>query len=271
MLQAFTHLYYRLPLKIQNIFTNGWYEQMSLLDREANMIFMNYGWAALASGPQPLSLQPEDETNRYCIQLYHRVAGAVSLQGRDVLEVGCGRGGGASYIARYLSPKRMTGMDRARNAVRFCRKHYAGIPGLSFVQGDAQALKFTPASLDAVVNVESSHCYNAVHQFYAGVYSILKPGGYFLYTDHWEQYDLPGMRRLLSEAGFSLIEEEEINANVLRALELDNERKQAFIKAKVPLILQSLFNEFAAMQGTHSFYNKLHSGERKYLRFVLRK
>lgn len=271
MLQTITHLYYRLPVKVQNLFVNGWYEQMSLLDREADMIFMNYGWAFLTDGPQPLALHAEDESDRYCIQLYHRVANAVNLHGRDVLEVGCGRGGGASYIARYLTPRSMIGMDRTGNSIRFCKKHYAGTSGLSFVKGDAQALDYAPASFDAVVNVESAHCYNAIHKFYAGVLRILKPGGYFLFTDHWEQKELPALRQQLKDAGFAIIEEEEINANVVRALELDNERKQALIKTKVPPILQSLFNEFAAMQGTHSFYHKLRSGERKYLRFVLQK
>ncbi len=47
---------------------------------------MNYGWASLDPSDQALSLLPEDERNRYCIQLYHRVAGAIDLSGMDVLE-----------------------------------------------------------------------------------------------------------------------------------------------------------------------------------------
>ena len=35
-------------------------------------------------------------------QLYHYVAAAVDLDGEKVLEVGSGRGGGASYVARLL-------------------------------------------------------------------------------------------------------------------------------------------------------------------------
>ena len=63
---------------------------------------MNYGWASLDPTASALTLRPEDEPNRYCIQLYHRVASVVDLCGSDVLEVGCGRGRGASYVMRYL-------------------------------------------------------------------------------------------------------------------------------------------------------------------------
>ncbi|MGH7787775.1 MAG: MGH1-like glycoside hydrolase domain-containing protein, partial [Candidatus Binatia bacterium] len=41
-----------------------------------------------------ITLDDADEPNRYSIQLYHRVATQVDLAGKDVLEVGCGHGGG---------------------------------------------------------------------------------------------------------------------------------------------------------------------------------
>ena len=45
------------------------------------------------------------------------------LRDRDVLEVGSGRGGGASYISRYLQPRSMTGMDFCQEAVDLCNRH----------------------------------------------------------------------------------------------------------------------------------------------------
>jgi hypothetical protein len=40
---------------------------------------MNYGYAPLEDGEQPLVLETDDEVNRYAIQLYDRVARAVPL------------------------------------------------------------------------------------------------------------------------------------------------------------------------------------------------
>jgi hypothetical protein len=47
----------------------------------------------------------EKSVEKYCLQLYHFVAtGAetVKMEGKKVVEVGCGREGGALYIAKNL-------------------------------------------------------------------------------------------------------------------------------------------------------------------------
>jgi ubiquinone/menaquinone biosynthesis C-methylase UbiE len=270
MLDTLSSWFYRLPGRILRPLERVWYEYISMLDRDANMIFMNYGWAGVNSDPAPLPLQPEDEPNRYCIGLYHRVASAVDLDGLDVLEVGCGRGGGASYVKRYLVPKTLTGVDLAANAIAFCREHYA-IPGLTFVRGDAQTLKFEDSSFDAVINVESSHCYGSMDRFLAEVVRVLRPGGHLLYADHRVSADVAELRQQFHDAGLVVVAEERLNTGILRALELDNPRKQALIRAHVPWVLRPLFSQFAAMKGAGSIYATLLSDERVYLRFVLRK
>src|SRR6266516_7375220 len=102
-----------------------WYELMSALDKEELLVYMNFGYVDLNPGAKELELRDEDEKSRYCIQMYHHVAGSIDLKGLDVLEVGCGRGGGASYIMRYLKPKSMTGVDIAEKAIAFCNRHYS--------------------------------------------------------------------------------------------------------------------------------------------------
>ena len=82
--------------------------------------FMNYGYAFEKS---PLVLDEQDEPNRYFIGLYHHVAGAIDLSNKTLLEIGCGRGGGASYIARYLNPANTTAIDLSPAAIAFCRSH----------------------------------------------------------------------------------------------------------------------------------------------------
>lgn len=270
-MQWIADLYYRTPQRVQNLFNRQWYETMSTIDRDADMTFMNYGWASLEPGPQPLALGAEDESNRYCIQLYHRVAAAVNLHGKDVLEVGCGRGGGASYVARYLSPRSMTGLELASRAVAFCQSHYAAIPNLRFVEGSAEDLQFADDSLDAVLNVESSHCYNRIDLFFSGVFRILRPGGYFLYVDHRLSPEVEDWRQQILAPGFRVVEEEEVSQNVVRALELDDARKRALIDKKVPRLLRKIFHEFAGMQGSRSQYATLRSGEKRYIRFLLQK
>jgi outer membrane protein assembly factor BamB len=78
---------------------------------------MNYGYAEPGCRTQAVTLEPADEPERYPIALYRHVATLAPIAGRDVLEVGSGRGGGASYIARYLMPRRMVGVDLSGKAV----------------------------------------------------------------------------------------------------------------------------------------------------------
>jgi ubiquinone/menaquinone biosynthesis C-methylase UbiE len=264
-------LFGSLPRPVQRPLRAGWYELLSLLDHSVHMTFMNYGWASLAPAAQPLTLQPKDEPNRYCIQLYHRVASAIDLRGLDVLEIGCGRGGGASYVKRYLHPRSLTGLDLTFRAVAFCKRHYAAIPGLVFVRGRAEAPQFGDETFDAVLNVESSHCYADMPRFLASVRRVLKPGGHFLFADFRAREEVDTLRRRLQDAGLNLLAEENISANVVRALEMDNTRKQELIDRRVPKALRGLFDEFAGMQGTHSAYASLRRGDKLYLRYVLQK
>ena len=50
-------------------------------------------------------LSPEDEPDRLFIQLYHMNVRDTDLEGKEVLEIGSGRGGGASWISRTMNPK----------------------------------------------------------------------------------------------------------------------------------------------------------------------
>src|SRR5262245_29330717 len=93
----------------------GWYGYLARSYRAPDWSFMNYGFAE--EGSPGLELDAADEANRYCIQLYQHVAGAVDLAGCNVLEVGSGRGGGASFVKRYLRPAQMIGLDLSENAV----------------------------------------------------------------------------------------------------------------------------------------------------------
>jgi hypothetical protein len=76
------------------------------LDAE-DLTCLNYGYEE--DPPMGLALAASDEPNRVGIQLYHRVASQSDLNAKQVLEVSCGHGGGASYLTRTLHPASYTG------------------------------------------------------------------------------------------------------------------------------------------------------------------
>jgi ubiquinone/menaquinone biosynthesis C-methylase UbiE len=262
-------LVFRLFPAMNRIITRRWYRYLTRSDKSAQMIFMNYGYADLNHAGSKLFLHKEDEGHRYSIQLYHYVASAVDLKGCDVLEIGCGRGGGASYIARYLSPKSMTGIDIVNETIEFCKKHY-NIPGLVFSRGNAESLPFPDNSFDVLVNVESSGHYDSMKRFLSEVYRTLRPKGYFLLADIRDRKDVNSLRKLLKRSGFAIIGEERITPNVLQSLDLDSERKIALIHKGVPRLIQAVLKDFAATRGT-SRCEAFRKGDLEYMGFILRK
>lgn len=243
-----------------------WFDHISTYDSGRHLLFMNYGFA----DDHPLTLLPEDEEHRYSIQLYHRVAAAVDLRGAQVLEVGSGRGGGASYVCRYLGPQAIMAVDLAANAIDFCNSYYH-LPNLIFERADAENLPYPDNTFDALLNVESSICYQNPERFFAEVVRVLRPGGHFLYADIRNHDELETWAAQLNQLNLVKLAEEDITPNVLRALDQDHERRQQLINEHVPWLLRNTFNEFAGLQGSRFFYGAFASGEKIYKRFLFRK
>ena len=97
----------------------------------------------------------------------------------------------------------MTGVDFSQKAVQFCRDHHQ-LEGLTFVPGDAEALPFADESFDAVINVESSHCYRSMPAFLGQVQRVLRPGGYFLFADLRTASDSERLHQNLLECGLTV-------------------------------------------------------------------
>jgi len=99
---------------------------------------------------------------------------------------------------------------------------------------------------------------------------VLRPDGYFLFSDHRDHDKTNLLREQLKDSGLTLVKENDITLNVVRALELDNDRKQKMIAQKCPRVLRREAKEFAAMKGTRA-YETFKSGYSRYLSFILHK
>ncbi len=201
--------------------------------------------------------------------MYHHLAVETDLKNKDLVEIGSGRGGGLNYIFKTFSPRTALGVDMNGLAVSFCNSHYK-TNGLSFLEGDAQELKLASNSYDVVINVESSHRYPSIESFYSEVYRILRPGGYFLYTDFSFQEIFESTRNKLLSCGLTLIKEKNINKEVINALELDDDRKRKLVKKLTPRILWPIAFNFAGAVGSETYKN-FETGKYNYFTFVLQK
>jgi ubiquinone/menaquinone biosynthesis C-methylase UbiE len=245
-----------------------WYEHLAGYQL-TDWRFMNYGFSPLATDDPLLSLQPADEPNRFAIQLYHHVASAVALEGLDVLEVGCGRGGGACFVKRYFRPRQMTGVDFSAQAIGFCERNQR-LEGPSFVRGDAESLPLADASFDAVLNIESSHCYGSMPAFLSEVKRVLRPGGHFLFADLRSTKDCERLHENILHTGMTLLSQQDLTANVVEALRRDSSRKLALIERNINKRLLGAFRQFAAIEGS-DIYRAFQDGTAVYVQYLLQK
>ncbi|HAN78682.1 MAG TPA: class I SAM-dependent methyltransferase [Bacteroidales bacterium] len=256
----------KLKKRISNVFFKNWYSYISKIDKQAEVIFMNYGYS---EPNNPLALEPHDEPNRYSIQLYHHVSKWGELHGKDVLEVGSGRGGGLSFVHRHFKPKTATGLELNDKAIEFCKNHYKH-PNLNFVQGNAEKICFEDNSFDSVLNVESSHRYMNPESFFAEVNRVLRPGGYFLYTDFRPKGKSADVHKALVKANFKIEHHDFITERVVDALRLNTVAREQIVQKLLPTFIHAIGKRFAGTEGSDT-YNKFKNNDWEYFFYVLRK
>jgi SAM-dependent methyltransferase len=254
----------RLNLR-ENIF-RILYWLVNKADGNADILFMNFGYS---DGDKELSVKEQNESDRYSTQLYHHLAIETEIINKDIVDIGCGRGGGLSYIARNFSPASAIGIDLEKTAIFFCNRHYKH-KCLSFLQSDAQNLNLENNSCDVVMNVESSHRYPDMQSFLGEVLRILRPYGYFLFTDFRYDHEIEDLKRELSASGMSVLKERFINKEVIAALELDDERRRDLVNKLVPKFLHKIALNFAGTIGSETYYRFV-TGKYVYFSYVLRK
>ncbi len=231
--------------------------------------FMNYGYTP-NSNEEQLDVPNDPKIQKYSLQMYHYLAAKADLQGKQVLEIGSGRGGGAKHIAAQFKPASYIGLDIATSAVDLANKIHH-VPGLRFIQGSAESIPLPDNSIDVVLNIESCHGYGCVDTFLKEVKRVLKPGGQLLLVDF---RNCPRNMELflgqLKNSGLQQLSKEDITNNVVQSIEAEDESKKERIKKLIPARWQKLFNEFAGVVGSR-FYETLKNGTRPYYRFVLKK
>ncbi len=244
----------------------GLYWYLDKLDRDQQLLFMNYGYTEQG---KLIDLEGNDEVNRYCIQLYHHIAEMVDLKDKKIVEVGSGRGGGLAYVCRNFHPSSSTGVDIEKSAVAFSNRRF-GNERLKYIVGNAAKLPLADGHCDIVMNVESSHRYYSMSSFLREVHRILKPEGYFLFTDFRSHYQWAEVKILLRDARFEVLKESDITDNVIDALEKDSGRREKLVNRYAPKVLRNSILNFTGAKGTATYENFL-AREFVYRSFVLQK
>ena len=127
------------------------------------------------SAPEFRAMQslPRKLGQRYFeLPLFKRMG--LSLQDKDVLEIGCGSGYGAFLLSR-LNPKSYIGLDVMEEQIALAKKQY---PQFQFIlQGAEDLSQFADASQDVVVIFGVLHHITDWRKPVDEIARVLKPGG----------------------------------------------------------------------------------------------
>jgi acyl transferase domain-containing protein/ubiquinone/menaquinone biosynthesis C-methylase UbiE len=192
----------------------------------AASFFLNYGYVSIDSNDEARVEVPAETFNRNSVGLAFELIGSTELNGKQVLDVGCGRGGTAALFGEIFGAQ-ATGVDLSPEAIAFCRRTHGD--KAQFEVGDAEHLPFEDGRFDVVTNMESSHTYPNLRAFFGEVKRVLASGGLFLYTDLLPLQRWAEVKVLLASLGFRIGTQRDITANVLASCdEVATNRTKAF-------------------------------------------
>ena len=203
-----------------------WYEEASRLIVDPRFRYMNHGYASVETN-ECFDWLPEDQAQSYSANLVYEMVRGLPIDGAQVVDIGCGRGGACALFVNYFKPQKVTGIDISPGNISFCQETYPR-KEMTFIRASAIDLRVPPESFDVVFNLESSHLYTDLVQFFRGVNRILKMGGHFAYSDICQPKLVPLRTELLRHMGFSVLESKDVTQNVAEAIHKGSQEQREF-------------------------------------------
>lgn len=247
------------------------YDLLLLFYPSSDWKMLNHGYAGPSETGYTIELSATEEFERYSYQLYHYIGTGFHdfrhFKNLDVMEVGCGRGGGLAFLCKYMPPASALGVDILPRAISFCKKLYKD-PNLQFVAGNAENLPVASKSKDLIIDIASSHCYGNFERYLAEVYRVLRQNGRFFIADFRPRGKVLAWENALKASGLEIEGREDISEHVEKALKFDSLRREKLIRTAAGPALGKMLRELAGVRSS-AFYKRLESRDIQYIAFKL--
>lgn len=243
-----------LPKPLQRKFQEAIYFALYRLSPARHQNFFNSGFSPADEALRELSPFDQEplQATLYDQVLWSLTRETVKRDWNDILDIGCGLGGGMRVAARRFPDARITGVDVNGSAVSVCRKRLQAFPNLTARQGNARALPFADASFDMIFSVGAAS-YVGMPAFMAEAARVLRPAGTLSfsvgYTDKTFADQIGIAKALAEENGLRVQQIVDITENVFAAIAEDVPRRLALID-RVPAPFRGYALDWADMPGT---------------------
>lgn len=244
--KLFDNLILAILFKLKFFKSKIWYQIIMIQLKKTDQKFINFGFFSY-DAPK-LILKDEDEKNRLFINLVNRAIRGIDLKNKDVLVVGCGRGGDSEFIAKYKKPHSVIGIDRSKEAINFCQNNY-NFPNLKFLQSNAEKIAIDDSSFDLIISIESSHCFE-IKDFLKEVRRLLKFNGILVIADFKTTLELNKFNNEFKISGFELENSSDITINIILAMNQEAQKRNIQIKKIMPHWSWKISKEFVGVKGS---------------------
>lgn len=249
------------------------YEVLYRLSPARKFWFFNGGYLPL--DPDYIQM-PEFEGEDHSAMMYHQAGhtqiAALNPAPKNILDVGCGQGGGMVYLSRLYHDARLTGTERSLSAVSLAKRRTAPFIKADIQQGKSNGLAFPDESFDLLISV-GAPTYFGLTLFVNEAARVVEPGGIISLSGGYRQGEHQKIEAELREAaaanGLEFVSYRDITPNTFASLKADIPRREKAL-AKVPWPFSLYAVKWADMPGSTE-YEEYESGKRADFAAVMRK
>ena len=240
------------------------YEFLYRLSPARSNKFFNGGYLPLA---EDMELLPEFDDEQHSVMMYHllvkTLVSQLDLNPHQILDVGCGQGGGVRYISTIFPNASIIGVDRNATVVKLAEKNYGDGDKIRFQKSGSQRLNFEPNSFDLVISV-GAPTYFGLDNYVGQVAELCKAGGTISLSGGYRQGDHQNIEKELREAasreGLDFHSYHDITPHTFASLKADIPRRIELLK-RVPWPFRLYGHKWADLPGSTE-YEEYETGRR---------
>tara|TARA_Y100001951_G_C11295945_1_gene275645 strand:- start:2848 stop:3603 length:756 start_codon:yes stop_codon:yes gene_type:complete len=167
-----------------------------------------------------------DHPFKYQLAAYEKLIEDMDLEGKDIVEIGCGYGAGIDYLNKKYGLD-ILGIDTEAEFIKYAREKHKG----KFILEDfLKPLFLQPDSYDVVLILDSYLFFCDSGKFYVHLNDLVRDRGRVVISDIFSKDDVDIYVTKMKHCNFILKKKENITKQTMQSMEYDIKTLQTRIK-----------------------------------------